>query len=222
MFATTTIGSWRSRRCRASLPWPRSSPGRRHARLIAADRSRAHSGEGGFTLVELLVTCLAPLCVSAATLALLVPSQQVQARQSEWALTLQQDRAGLAQMVRDIRQASKVEEAKSSAMMVLATLGGKPWKIKYECGVSQTGTTYTQCVRLAAEVGKQLLSTGPAVTTDMVNGGSVFYYAPPTTPTVATVKIELPSTGTLRQPGGEGHKIVLEDAAFMRNLYLGG
>ncbi len=201
---------------------PHSSSGRERAGVIAANRSSALARRDGFTLVELLVACLAALCVFGATLALLVPSQQLQARESEWALTLQRDRAGLAQMVRDIRQASKVEEAKSGAIMVLATLGGKSWKIKYECGVSQTGTTYTQCVRLAAEVGKPLPSTGPAVANDMVNGGSVFYYSPPAMPIVATVKIELPSTGTLKQPGGEGHKVVLEDAAFMRNLYLGG
>lgn len=178
--------------------------------------------EGGFTLVELLVALVAALVVFGATLSLLVPSQRVQARESEWALALQQDRVGLAQMVHDIRQASTIEEAKSSAMVFLATLGGKSWQIKYQCNVSQAGTTYTQCERLAAEVGKSLPGTGPAVTTDMVNGASVFSYSPPTTPTVATVKIELPSTGTLKQPGGEGHKVVLEDAAFMRYQYLEG
>jgi prepilin-type N-terminal cleavage/methylation domain-containing protein len=180
------------------------------------------ASDGGFTLVELLVALVAALVVFGATLTLLVPSQRVQARASEWALVLHQDRAGLAQMVHDIRQASKLEETKASAMVFLATIGGKPWKIKYQCNVSQSGTTFTQCERLAAEEGKALPGTGPPVTTDMVNGSSVFSYSPVATPTVATIKIELPSTGTLVQPGGEGHKIVLEDDAFMRYQYLAG
>jgi Tfp pilus assembly protein PilW len=182
------------------------------------------AGEAGVTLVELLVALVAALVVFGATLTLLVPSQRVQARESEWALVLQQDRVGLAQMVRDIRQASKLEETTPSAIRFLATLGGKSWEVKYQCNAPQAGTTYTTCDRLAAEVGKGLPAESEklAVTTYMSNGASVFSYSPVAKPTVATIKIELPSTGKLVQPGGEGHKIVLEDAAFMRYQYLEG
>lgn len=181
--------------------------------------------EVGYALIELLVACVVAGIVFAATLTLLVLSQQIQARDTEWALTLQEDRAGLRHMLYDIRQASKVEEANSSALVFLAEIGGKSWKIKYECAVSQPGTEYKECVRLAAEEGKALPSTGPAIARDVLDGTEAFSYAPSsTTPTIVTVKIELPAQGTLKQGASSGyrHRVVLEDAAFMRNLYLQG
>lgn len=186
------------------------------------------SSEGGFTLIELLVAAALAVVVFGAILAMLESSQQVQARDTEWALTMQEDRAGLARMARDIRQAYKVEEAKPSAILFLATIGGKNWKIKYECNVSQSGTEYSQCVRLIAEEGKTLPSTGPAIVKDVVNGTAVFSYFKgteinTTAPNVVTLKIELPAKGTLKQAGSSyGHTVVLENAAFIRNLYLEG
>jgi type II secretory pathway pseudopilin PulG len=183
-------------------------------------------GDAGFTLVELLVASVAAIVVFSATLVLLESSQQVQARDSEWALVMQEDRAGLARMVRDMRQATKVEEAKPGKIVFLATIGGKSWKIKYECGVAQSGSpTFTECIRLAAEEGKALPGTGPATARDVLNGSEVFSYAPSTAePKLVTTKIELPAKGTLKQAGSSGyaHKVVLEDGAFMRNLYPEG
>jgi len=186
------------------------------------------TSEDGFTLFELLIASALAIVVFGAILAMLESSQQVQARDTEWALTMQEDRAGLARMTRDIRQAYKVEEAKPSAILFLAKIGGKNWKIKYECNVSQFGTVYSQCVRLIAEEGKTLPSTGPAIVKDVVNGTAVFSYfkgteTNTTAPNVVTLKIELPSMGTLKQAGSSyGHKVVLENAAFIRNLYLEG
>jgi type II secretory pathway pseudopilin PulG len=201
-----------------------------HRRPHTAKRIRSRlSEEDGFTLIEMLVAAAAAIVVFGAVLAMLESSQQVEARDTEWALTLQEDRAGLARMARDIRQATKVEEAKSSAIVFLAAISGKSWKIKYECNVSQSGTTYTQCIRLAAEEGKILPGTGPAVVKDIVNGTAVFSYfkgaeSNAVAPNGVTLKIELPAKGTLKQAGNSGysHNVVLENAAFMRNLYLEG
>jgi hypothetical protein len=124
-------------------------------------------------------------------------------------------------MTREVRQASKVEEAKASTIVFLATLGGKNWKIKYECGVSQPGTTFDECVRLAVEEGGSLPGTGPVIVKDVLNGTEVFTYWPSSAaPTLATLKIELPAKGTLNQAGSSGysHHVVLEDAAEIRNL----
>jgi hypothetical protein len=183
--------------------------------------------EAGFTLIELLIASIAAVTVLSATFALLESGQLVQARDSEWALALQEDRAGLARMVRDLRQATKVEtaEAKGGSVVFLATIGGKAWKIKYECGLAQSGTTYTQCERLSAEEGKALPGTGPVIVRDLTNGSEVFSYSPSAAEAkLVTVKLELPAKGTLKQAGssGYGHKVVLEDAAFMRNLYPEG
>ncbi len=129
-------------------------------------------------------------------------------------------------MVHDTRQAYKVEEAKSGTITFLAAMGGKRWEIKYECAVAQPGTTYDECVRLAAEEGASLPSTGQVIARDILNGGAVFAYSPSAAaPTFATAKLELPAKGTLKQANSSAYgqkTIVLEDAAFMRNLYPQG
>ena len=201
------------------------SPGSRSARVLGVCWRHAVAAEGGFTLVETIVTCLAGIVVLGATVTLLNSGQRLQARDAEWALIMQQDRAGLARIVRDVRQATKVKEANAGSIEFLATIGGKELEIKYECATAQKGTTYTECVRLAAESGKALPTTGPIVATDLVNGSAVFTYSPSAaSPRAAIVKLEVPAKGTLKQAASTGftHKVVLEDAAFMRNLYLEG
>jgi hypothetical protein len=194
---------------------------RRRQRAFVAKGACAWADEGGLTLVELLVASALALVVLGGVLSALETSQTVQARDAEWALTMQEGRVGLARMAHEIRQASKVEEAKASTIVFLATLGGKNWKIKYECSVSQPGTEYDECVRLAAEEGTSLPGTGPAIVKDVVNGTGVFTYSPSSAaPTLATLKVELPAKGTLKQGGRSSysHNIVLEDAADIRNL----
>jgi type II secretory pathway pseudopilin PulG len=188
--------------------------------------------EGGFTLIELLVASALAIVVFGAVLAMVESSQQVQARDTEWALTLQEDRAGLARMAREIRQASKVEKAEASTIELLATIGSTSLKVTYECGVTQPETTFHECVR-STEEGKKKTT----IVRDVLNPTEVFCYSHGTKActsspnateraevTVATLKIELPAKGTLKQAGSSGytHKVVLEDAAFMRNLELKG
>lgn len=172
----------------------------------------------------MLVASAVAVAVFGATLALLESSTQLQSRDTEWALILQRDRVGLARMTQELRQASKVEEAKANAIVFMATIGGKSWKIKYECSVAESGSSYHECVRVAAEEGKALPTSGPATATAIVNGGEVFSYSPSSSaPTLVTVKLELPSQGTLRQSEGAfKHTVVLENAAFIRNLNLAG
>jgi prepilin-type N-terminal cleavage/methylation domain-containing protein len=181
--------------------------------------------ETGFTLIEMLVAMSLALIIFAAMGTVLISSQHVQARDAEWALTMQNGRSGLARMAREIRQASKVEEAKGNLIAFLATLNGKKWKLKYECGVTQQGTSYTECVRFATEEGKSMPSTGTSVMNDIANGTSVFTYSPSSTaPTVVTLKAELPASGTLKQANSKSYSntIVLENSVFMRDLYLAG
>lgn len=180
--------------------------------------------EHGFTLIELLVAMSLALVIFGAMGTVLVSSQHLQARDAEWALTMQQGRSGLTRIAREIRQASKVEEAKGNLIVFRATLNGKEWKLKYECSVTQPGTSYTECVRFATE-GTTLPSTGTSVMNDITNGASVFTYSPSSTaPTVVTLKAELPASGTLKQANSKSYRntIVLENSVFMRNLYPAG
>lgn len=195
-------------------------PGRTAGRL-----ARARAANDGFTLVETIVTMVIALVVLGATVILLSSSQRIQARDSEWALVMQQNRVGLARMVRDIRQASEVKEAGAGSLKFVGTINGKEVEVKYECKTAQSGTEYTECVRLAAEKGKALPTTGPAVATDLLNGSSVFTYTPSAAAARAViVKLEIPAKGTLKQALSAGftHKVVLEDAAFMRETYREG
>lgn len=177
-------------------------------------------------MVELLVASVAAVTVLGGIMTLVISSLNAQARDSEYALTLQEDRAGLARMVRDIRQATEIKEAKTSAINFLATIGGTKYQIKYDCSVAQSGTTYNECVRLAAEEGKTLPTTGPPVAKDLLNGSEVFTYSPSSEPSkvrLATLRLEIPAQGTLKQTGsGYTHHVVLEDGAYARYLYLEG
>jgi hypothetical protein len=98
--------------------------------------------------------------------------------------------------------------------------------VKYECALAQSGTTLTECVRKAAEEGKSLPATGSRIAYDLTNGTSVFTYSPTARAEakLVTARVEIPARGSLKQAGSTGysHKVVLEDAAFMRNLYPEG
>lgn len=209
-----------------ALAMPRTACSRARIRAL---RTRL-PGDAGFSLIEVLVAAVAAIVVLSAVFALLESSQLVQARDSEWAVTLQEDRAGLARMVRDIRQATEIVEpttgAASSYITFRATIGGTEWKVEYECAAPQAGTSYSECVRFAAEVGKSFPAKGSRVAIDVANGASVFTYSPSARQEarLVTAKLELPAKGALKQAGstGYGHKVVLEDAAFMRNRYPEG
>jgi type II secretory pathway pseudopilin PulG len=216
----------------------RSSIGRPF-RSVTRARSRLPnpSSEGGFTLIELLISTLLGLVVFGGILGILETSQNVQARDTEWALTMQEGRTGLARMAREIRQAYKIEKAEAGTIEFLAQIGTTKWKIKYECGAEQPGTTYHECVRKAVESTGTLPSTGAPVVLDVLNPTKVFCYShgaaactesPTATEraeaTVATLRVELPAKGTLKQAGSSGysHNVVLENAAFIRNCSING
>jgi Tfp pilus assembly protein PilW len=191
-------------------------------------RSRTFA-QDGYTLVELLVTSLMAVVLLGGILTAFQVSQEVEARDTTWALTVQEGRAGLARMAYELRDAKKVATSPSptaSAITFFAPIGGKLWKIEYSCSVAQSGTTYDQCTRYAVEdsteeEAKALPSTGTPIVRDVLNGTSVFAYKPSSTaPTIATMTVELSAKGTLKQPGSSAYSkpIVLENAAFMRTL----
>jgi type II secretory pathway component PulJ len=145
-------------------------------------RSRL-AGDAGFTLIELLVAAGLAITLLGGTFAMLESSQRIQARDTEFALTLQEGRVGIARMLREIRQASKVEEANANSIFFVATVGGKKWNIKYDCGVTQAGTSFHECVRYATE-GATLPGTGASIAREVLNetpadlSDPVFVYSP--------------------------------------------
>jgi prepilin-type N-terminal cleavage/methylation domain-containing protein len=185
-------------------------------------------GERGFTLVELVVAMALATVVFGAILSMLETSQRVEARDTEWALTLQEGRSGLSRMARDIRQASKVEKAEAGTIDFLATVGSTEYHVRYECGVVESAPRY-KCVRFASKAGESLPATGTRVVAGVLNGTAVFKYfkkgfANTTEPNYVTATLELPASGTLKQAGSSSYKqhVVLTDTAYMRNLNLEG
>jgi prepilin-type N-terminal cleavage/methylation domain-containing protein len=202
-------------------------------RGLAASALRRLRAQGGFTLVEMMVAAALSTVVVGATMSALETSQRTQARDTEWGLVLQEGRAGLARMVREIRQAYSIRSATENSLDFYATFGGVDYEIYYACNVSQAGTEYDRCVRLQAEVGKSLpaLSTGQTIVRYVVNGttadpGDPIFkeYSPNAiVPDLVTVKLVLPASGTLKLAGAKtlNHQIVLTDNAFIRDMNLG-
>jgi prepilin-type N-terminal cleavage/methylation domain-containing protein len=190
--------------------------------------------EDGFTLIELIVVLALTTVVVGAMLTALFTSQQVQAGDAEWAQVMQEGRAGLSRMTREIRQASKVETHEAGTIEFLATIGSTEWKIKYECDVEQPGTgtsKYHECVRKAVEKSTGTLpSTGTPTVRDVLDPTEVFKYfkgatetAEPEKMNVVTLRIALPASGTLKQANyhaDEYKTVVLENAAYMRNCNI--
>lgn len=221
----------RSSRRRLS-PFSRSSR-RRLNPLIQTPGHALSRADAGFTLIEVLVAAALSLIVFSATLAALGVSQNMQSRDSEWALVIQEGRAGLARMVREIRQAYSIRSATESSLDFYATIGGKDLEIYYGCDVTQPGTGYYECVRLQTEAGSPLpaLSTGAPIIRDVLNGTAadekdpIFREYSPNAiaPDLVTVKLALPASGTLNLGSAKGysHQIVLTDNAYIRNMNLG-
>ncbi len=193
---------------------------------------RARS-QAGFTLIELLIAASLSTLVMGLVFNVVETAQRAQLRDSEWALVIQEGRVGLTRMAREIRQAYSIRSATENSIDFYATIGGKNLEIYYNCNVSQTGTSYYECVRLQAEVGQSLpaLSTATPIVKDVLNGTSadekdaVFKeYSPDAiAPDLVTVKLVLPSSGTLKLAAAKGfaHQIVLTDNAYIRNMNLG-
>jgi prepilin-type N-terminal cleavage/methylation domain-containing protein len=200
----------------------------RPRRRASATLRRRLSGERGFTLVELIVAMALAAVVFGAILSMLESSQRVEARDTEWALTMQEGRSGLSRMSREIRQASKIEKAEPGTIDFLAKVGSTEYYVRYECGVVESAPRY-KCVRFASKVGESLPATGARVVGGVLNGTTVFKYfkkgfANTTEPNYVTLTLELPASGTLKQAGSSAYKqhVVLTDTAYMRNLNLEG
>ncbi|MGH2878185.1 MAG: PilW family protein [Solirubrobacteraceae bacterium] len=189
--------------------------------------------QSGFTLIETLVAAVLSTVVMSATVSALETSQHTQSRDTEWALVIQEGRTGLARMTREIRQAYSIRSATETSLDFYATFGGKDLEIFYDCSVAESGTEYYECVRLQTEVGKSLpaLSTGTPIIKYVVNGTKadekdpVFKEYSPNAiaPDLVTIKLVLPSSGTLKIAGAATlkHQIILTNNAYIRDMNLG-
>lgn len=214
-------------------------------RALSGLRGRLRGGgEAGFTLIELLMAAALSLIVLGGVLSALETSQNTEARDQEWAIVIQEGRAGLERMAREMRQAYSIRSDSHSAIDFYATIGGKSYEISYNCAERETGTEYDSCVRRAAEFvsGKapsSLPAKGETIVKYVANQTGtcesellekkskecVFQEYTPNdiAPDLVTMKVRIPASGTLKLADALAyqHHIVLENGAYIRDMALG-
>ena len=185
--------------------------------------ARLRREQDGVTLIELLIVIVALVAISSALMDALTNSARVNARDTEWALSLQAGRTGLTRMASEVRQSYSMNAVSPNSIDFNVTEGSTSERVFYECDIAQAGTSYRKCVRLQTTIGGTLpaLSTGVTIISNVLNGTNadpVFTYSPDAlNPNYVALRIELPSSGNLTASQGLTHKIVFEDGAFLRN-----
>ena len=184
--------------------------------------------QAGYTLMEALIVSVLTLVVVSATLSLLESGQRIQARDSEYALAIQEGRTGMARMTHEIRQAYSILGTTPNSIHFNATIGGVDEQIEYNCNEPQTGTSYLECIRKQATVGQSLPSTGSPIIKNVLNGTSaekesifVEYSPNAIAPDLVTVRVVLPAAGTLTHGEGLTHHIVLTTTAYIHDMNIG-
>lgn len=221
----------------AVIPNGSRAAGRRCALLRSTHRETLRA-QAGFTLIELLMSAALSVVVLGGVLSALEHSQHAQSRDQEWALVIQEGRAGLSRMVREMRQAYSIRSDSHSAIDFYATIGGTSWEIAYNCEQKQAGSEFRECVRKAAQFtegkapSKEEVEKASAVpiikdvlnNTEADKNDRVFEEFTPNAiaPDLVTVKLVLPASGTLKLADASTytHKVVLENGAYIRDMDL--
>lgn len=190
------------------------------ARTSLPPRSRR---EDGFTLVELLVAMAMSLVIGAGALALLDIAEPLSDRELQREVAVAEGRSGLERMIRDIRNADLVNATSATLIDVNTRTPLGAQRVVYQCNSAFQTVTYRQCVRYTGPVGGSV-SNGVVVVERLINGTTsqpVFTYVPTRiNPRVVRIQVVLPASGG--PAPGYMHRIVLRDAAFLRNLDLSG
>lgn len=193
--------------------------------MTARLRQRLLSSERGFALTELLVVIVLLTIVLGAVLGVLDAAVQLVPKDQEREYAIREGQSGLDRMSRELRQAYRVNEITPSAMDVnLAKPGTTPVRVEYRCDVAHPDDpanpydqAYQRCLRYeSSDVNVDPVfagATGRLVVDRVLNGASVFTEA---SAFYVKVRVEVPSRGERRH--AESHRIVLDDAIFLRNV----
>jgi prepilin-type N-terminal cleavage/methylation domain-containing protein len=190
--------------------------------------------QDGFTLVEMLVVvAILPVVVATALIPLEFGQTQTP-KNVEYAQSISSTSAGLQRMMRDIRQAYRVNSTTPNSIDFNAVLGSSDQEILYECNLSypsNTGNThyqeYRRCRRVSATTGTALpaIANGTLVIDRLLNGTTehpVFTFknsegnVDPTNPSYVEAQIQAPARGALNS--GLSHTISFSNGTSLPNL----
>jgi len=188
-------------------------------------RLRGSSGEGGFTLVELLVASTMGAVVMAAVASLVISAVRDQPKISKQAQNITTARWVLERMTREIRDGIAVTtnpsyvkpnvvsfEAYVRRTSCGATAQPASTAPPIKCQITYTCTT-TSCSRIEATPGTFTGTARPIFSG--INSSQVFNYAPnETKPTYIKITLRLPN------PSGTG-ALTVSNGASLRNATLG-
>lgn len=182
--------------------------------------TRTRCGEGGFTLIEMLLVLVLGLLVMGAALTVLVHMQRQAAADIDRAHALREAERGLKRMTRELRQAYAVTARGADEMTVGVRVAGAPATVRYSCAVPHPREAgLYRCVRFVTQgtvtsqslVIDRVLNAAPATPA----GRRVFQY-PNGRPSFVRAQIAVSARGAGRREGFQ-HRIVLDDGFYMRN-----
>jgi prepilin-type N-terminal cleavage/methylation domain-containing protein len=181
---------------------------------------RGLRAEGGFTLAELLVAMMITLIAFAAALLLLQVALKAQPRITERGAAIQQGRAWIERLTRELRQGGTVAGSPTSSQLAFLTYvrhsscGGTATSSSIQCLV-----TYTCSAGTCSRTERNPDGSGTAAAQQMVTGlqsDSVFSYAPiSAAPEYVGVTLRFPATD---DPGETEDAITLTDGVTLRNF----
>lgn len=187
--------------------------------ILRSQTTSLRGDDDGHTLVELLVATMTFLVLLGVGLAVLPMALRSEPRISERAAHIQQGRALVERLTRELRQGSEVESATTTSLEFLTYVR------RTECGASVVDEPAIQCrVTYSCQGGvctrteRNPDGTGSASPVQLVDGlqAASFGYLPgPAAPEYVAVSLAFPARG-----GDDA--ITLEDGVNLRNAGLPG
>lgn len=194
----------------------RSAERRRRGAALLAD-------EAGFTLVELLIAASLSVLIGGAALGMMDASTPLSNEEFMRQAAVGEGRAGLQRMVRELRGATRINSTAGNLLDFNSTTPSGSRRIVYACDDSSLVVGLRACTRYSGAVGAAV-ANGQIVVDRLVNGTTsqpVFRYSPDRIrPTQVKVQVVLPTRA--ESPVGYTHRVVINDAAFLRNIDLTG
>lgn len=184
-------------------------------------------GEDGVGLIEVVVVSAILAIVVVAILNVLDTAVRQVPKDVEWTHAIAEGRVGMARLVRELRQAERINGATPNRLDFEVPVGGVTRRVMYACDVPEAEAR-RRCTRVEAPAGGVLPapSTGDRVVARVLNGtpeDPVFTYTPDAIGArYVRARVLVPASGARRAEDGFRHPVVLEDGAYLRNQDLGG